>query len=559
MDAGGRVIAVAEKLQYYQKPVEPETENGTESAVESKGEETENKTSAEDAREQNKTDKTAESGDAQSGISTEEENIPELTEEEKEAADTKINHKVIGIAVTPGGRYIGDVYSNNKVIDETGTVVGNMGENGEITDKEGNTVGSLQELKSEDSKNVNTRWWQQIASGATVNPWDYRNEVTNVGPGGGIGPGGRYNPKRAAILSQLQEERRRTMTAAKVLPGYNAASYTGWQDDWGINRAVSTLRVNMDNMITADKPIPAVLARSLISLGEAPVTAIVERNVYGDSGRNVIIPAGSRVIGGLQTVDVESRFDNSSGGVKLEISWSRIIRPDGIAFLLDAGRTQTGDAQGRGGGALGYVDEQLVKKYTLPIVGTMVSSAITYMMAADEDSTGEVETSKQQAATDARQEFMDKMDQILQEIIDSKSQIQPVTYVPAGTRIIIYPMTDLWLRSTKDIEKNVETARPGGGDGGLVNEVYPDDGGARSTSQVEGNNANNSQKVILGNQAQPNNNSGGDGLVNENPQNNPNAPQPRKNIGAIPPPAADGSVAEAPESEEEISGDIELF
>lgn len=307
-----------------------------------------------------------------------------------------------------------------------------MGENGEITDKEGNTVGSLQEQKSEDTKNVNTRWWQQIASGATVNPWDYRNEVTNVGPGGGIGPGGRYNPKRAAILSQLQEERRRTMTAAKVMPGYNAASYTGWQDDWGINRAVSTLRVNMDNMITADKPIPAVLARSLISLGEAPVTAIVERNVYGDSGRNVIIPAGSRVIGGLQTVDVESRFDNSSGGVKLEISWSRIIRPDGIAFLLDAGRTQTGDAQGRGGGALGYVDEQLVKKYTLPIVGTMVSSAITYMMAADEDSTGEVETSKQQAATDARQEFMDKMDQILQEIIDSKSQIQPVTYVPAG-------------------------------------------------------------------------------------------------------------------------------
>lgn len=361
MDAGGRVIAVAEKLQYYQKPVEPETENGTEPAVESKGEETENKTSAEDAREQNKTDKTAESGDAQSGISTEEENIPELTEEEKEAADTKINHKVIGIAVTPGGRYIGDVYSNNKVIDETGTVVGNMGENGEITDKEGNTVGSLQEQKSEDTKNVNTRWWQQIASGATVNPWDYRNEVTNVGPGGGIGPGGRYNPKRAAILSQLQEERRRTMTAAKVMPGYNAASYTGWQDDWGINRAVSTLRVNMDNMITADKPIPAVLARSLISLGEAPVTAIVERNVYGDSGRNVIIPAGSRVIGGLQTVDVESRFDNSSGGVKLEISWSRIIRPDGIAFLLDAGRTQTGDAQGRGGGALGYVDEQLVK------------------------------------------------------------------------------------------------------------------------------------------------------------------------------------------------------
>ena len=88
------------------------------------------------------------------------------------------------------------------------------------------------------------------------------------------------------------------MAAAVVTPGFNAASYTGWQDDWGIPRAVSTLRVNMDNMITADKPIPAVMARSLISFGSAPVTAIVERNIYGDTGRNVIIPAGSRIIGG---------------------------------------------------------------------------------------------------------------------------------------------------------------------------------------------------------------------------------------------------------------------
>lgn len=37
MDAGGRVIAVAEKLQYYQKPVEPETEMGLSLRLKVKG------------------------------------------------------------------------------------------------------------------------------------------------------------------------------------------------------------------------------------------------------------------------------------------------------------------------------------------------------------------------------------------------------------------------------------------------------------------------------------------------------------------------------------------
>lgn len=549
----GEIIGQAGKLQYYHRPSEPQDE-------EIKEETTNSASAVEDTESQEKEEsqenKPLEDSDENSPIKPEE-NIEEtLTPEEQAAQETKENYQVIGIAVTPGGRYIGDVYSNNKVIDESGMEVGSTNENGDIFDNEGNKVGNFEKRRGNNERHGNTNWYEQIAKGATINPYSSGNEITNVGPGGGIGPGGRYNPRRAAILSQLQDERRRTLVAAKIEPGYDAASYTGWQDDWGLKRSISTLRVNMDNMITGDKPIPAVLARSLISLGSAPVTAIVERNIYGDTGRNVIIPAGSRIIGGLQTTETEARFDNTSGGVKLEISWERIIRPDGIAFLLSPGKTQTGDAQGRGGGALGYVDEQLVKKYTLPIVGTMVTSAITYMMAADEDSTGEVENSKQQAASDARQEFMDKMDQILQEIIDSKSQIEPVTYVPAGTRVIIYPMQDLWLRSTKDIQRGMTTAIPGGGEGGLVNDTFYDgQGGGTYTSTVEGNNSKGSQKVILGNQAQTSNsnntsNNGGTPLL-DGGANNQQQPQQRKDVGAIPPPAADGSVVDVPESDED--------
>ena len=567
VNADGEVIAKAERLQYYQRPIEPENKEEPSVKTDKQSTETQDdelnvKGSASSSDKETKSDSEKENGNEKE---QEKEKIPEMTEAEKEAEETKKNYEVIGIAVTPGGNYIGDVYSNNKVIDEKGNVVANANEKGEIVDTEGNEVGTMQEHEVQNIGANKRDWYKFIASGTTVDPFSNGNEVTFVGPGGGIGPGGRYNPQRAAILAQLQDERRKTMGAAVIKPGYNAASYTGWQDDWGLSRSVSTLRVNMDNMITADKPIPAVLARSLISLGEAPVTAIVERNIYGDSGRNVIIPAGSRIIGGLDDMDGASRFDDSSGGVKLEISWYRIIRPDGIAFILDGGRAQTGDAQGRGGGALGYVDEQLIKKYTMPIVGTLASSAITYLMAVDEESTGEVETSKQQAASDARQQFMDKMDQILQQIIDSKSQIEAVTYVPAGTRLIIYPMRDLWLRSTKDIEKGVETALHGTGVGGLVTEDVVGDGGSGgggggTTTSVKSG-GGGSQKIILGGtQAQANNENQATPLISSSETENKNTSASRKNVGALPPPAADGTAISAPASEEELSdnGDIVL-
>ncbi len=468
----------------------------------------------------------------------------ENDDKKSKAIKTKLNHKIIGIAITPGGKYIGDVYDNKEVIDEEGNIVARTNNNGEIVDEKGTVVGYTQkakEVKSEDKKD--NSWWKKVADGTTVSAWRNDDSITNVGPGGGVGPSGRYNPQRAAILNQLHQDRRQNLSGSVIQSNYSAEQYTGWQDDWGISKEISTLRVDMSYVITADKPIPAVLARSLVSIGNAPITAIVERNIYADQGRNVIIPAGSRIIGGLQEVDSESRFDGTTGGVKIEITWDRIIRPDGISFMI--GSSTTGDAQGRGGGALGYVDEQLVKKYTLPLVGTMVTSAITYMMAADEESTGQVENSKQQAAADARQMFMEKMDEILQEIIEKKKEIEPVTYIPAGTRVIIYPMVDLWLRSTKNIEKGEESKNAE-----VVNKLVGDE---ETSTNV---NSNQTQTTVNGNNQkgqQP----------HENPplmadDNNQQKQQQQIRRRALPPPSADGSDIMIPNEEDEDSGEIDL-
>ena len=174
------------------------------------------------------------------------------------------------------------------------------------------------------------------------------------------------------------------MQVGSIKSNVKVSNFTGYEEDnWpGVTRTVSTWRVDMSEMILQDKPIPAVLARSVYAsegLGSnIPVTAIVERNVFSEEGRNIIIPAGSRVIGSLGG-DSGSSGGNSGGAVKIGITWTRLIRPDGSQFML--GNAQTADAQGRAG-AIGYLDEQLLKKYTAPMLVTAMESATAYMMAA---------------------------------------------------------------------------------------------------------------------------------------------------------------------------------
>ena len=546
INSNNQVIASANYLQFYKYPAQPEFIEDDEDGKVIEQDAQDDKLSEEivDVKNTVEDDKKETTKTIEKKASV---------ENQKNAASLKsrLQHERIGIAITPGGSYIGDILDDNKVIDEEGNEVGELTETGEIVGKDGKVIGVSDKIASEEPKKKSKRDWLKVISGTTVSPYAIGNDVTNVGPGGGIGPGGRYNPQRAAILSELHQERRRNLTNAVITSGYSAESYTGWQDDWKITKQVSTLRVDMSNMITADKPIPAVLARSLVSLGGAPVTAIVERNIYGDSGRNVIIPAGSKIIGGLQTVDSASRFDATTGGVKIDISWERIIRPDGIAFFISS--SHTGDAQGRGGGALGYVDEQLIKKYTLPVVGTMVASAITYMTAATEESEGEIENSKQQAASDARQQFMEKMDEILQEIIESKKQIEPVTYVPAGTRVIIYPMTDLWLRTTKDIDKGEKTNVPSNVSSQLVvSDGNPSSQGATVTTSGQG------QTVVLGNKKTGNQQDEDFVPLVANDGNQSNNNQQQKRNRALPPVYEDGAEINMSDEDEEDSDDGEI-
>lgn len=347
----------------------------------------------------------------------------------------------LGIALTPDGDFLGNILENGRVVDANGNILGRKMPDGLIIDDDGNLIGV------EENKKIGSETSGVFVPAGTFGAggaYGVGEGSGNLGPGGGYGTGERYDPQRAAALSVAHSQRRQNISVGKISTSINKSSFDGMQKDWseqGIGKNVSSWRVNMSEMILADKPIPAVIARSIDSNNPTPVTAIVERNIYAEEGRNIIIPAGSRVMGTLLSLTASTETTSSSA--KVQITWERLIRPDGSIFVF-AGIT--GDAQGRGG-ALGYLDQQLFKKYALPVATTMLTSAATYIMAPNGESSTDAETPKQEAASDARQNFLSSMNSIFNQMLNDKTNIKPLTYVPAGTRIIIYPNVDLWLRT----------------------------------------------------------------------------------------------------------------
>lgn len=363
------------------------------------------------------------------------------------------------------GKLIGYVQEDGTVLDEDGNVIGYVDEDGNIVSTDGTVIGTTQNPNDKEGISVYGRF--------DPDTYRYRGKEN-----GRTGKGERYDPVRIKELRAKQLAYRK-MIRPGISGGMSATDSekallrkqhksTTWKDV-GQEKNVSTYRVNMDHMILADKAIPAVLVRAIDSQVAVPASAIVERNIYSESGRKIIIPAGSRIIGEVQNAG----SDANKFAVKLVVNWTRLIRPDGAAFTFDDGTS--GDSMGRGG-ISSYVDLQLFKRYGYPLLSSTLTSGITWAMATNEkggvDQNGNASLSERaEASKDARKQFSSDLQDMTKQLFEMfVSSIKPVTYVPAGTRLTVYANADLWLRTEVEDEESDGII----GAEGLINERDPE-------------------------------------------------------------------------------------
>ncbi|MCH2546412.1 MAG: hypothetical protein MK052_02215 [Alphaproteobacteria bacterium] len=206
------------------------------------------------------------------------------------------------------------------------------------------------------------------------------------------------------------------------------------------DQSVATLMGNMNYIVAQGKVIDAVLETAINTDLPGPLRAIVSHDIYAESGRQVMIPKGSRLIGSYN-----SSVDR--GQTRVYVIWARVIRPDGIDIQVDSPGV---DSLGRAGVG-GYVDNKYFEMFAASILTSSVSVGLGLFADSMLDDRGTSQTSTSdgtttssgsagsQAVLQGIGDFSDTSEEILRGILEQ----QPTITVDQGTRIKVFVNRDL--------------------------------------------------------------------------------------------------------------------
>jgi type IV secretory pathway VirB10-like protein len=204
---------------------------------------------------------------------------------------------------------------------------------------------------------------------------------------------------------------------------------------------------DLGNIIAQGRMIDAILETAIDSSIPGTIRAIVSRDVYAEAGRSVLIPKGTRLYGSY-----------SAGGVssgRVIISWSRILRPDGISLGIDSFAS---DQFGRAG-VQGDVD----KKYgeiiasalllsSIPLVATIATQQITGggKSSTTVSANGTITTTKDPVDT-ATERFSNEIANATEKVVKGIIDTTIVVKIAQGTRLKVMVNQDLKLPRYKAI------------------------------------------------------------------------------------------------------------
>lgn len=203
------------------------------------------------------------------------------------------------------------------------------------------------------------------------------------------------------------------------------------------------------------KPIPATIVsdvradRDMLMSGKSlPVRATVDRNVYSDNGRTVILPTGTLMLGYV-TGEIPGPYKAIG---RMEIQWYQFIRPDGVEFNFKGGNDPfSADAQGRVG-VPGRGSTDYLEQFFMPMLTAFVPAAVNlinpvadaFVNQIDLDNNTVVQSGTMRSSELAKNEIITAWNQVAQKLmVDMMDNTVPPFTIAAGTRITVYSPEDL--------------------------------------------------------------------------------------------------------------------
>jgi type IV secretion system protein VirB10 len=210
--------------------------------------------------------------------------------------------------------------------------------------------------------------------------------------------------------------------------GASGTPAAGGAPSVGASPAVTRMRAsafaNRSMTVAQGTMIQAVLETGFNSTQPGYARAIVSRDVRSFDGANILIPRGSKLIG-------EYRSDVAQGQKRAVISWTRLIRPDGMTIAMDSPAV---DTLGRGG-----VPASVNTHFMARLGDALLQSTIGLGSAlVQRQVTGPVVVLPGNATSAATQ------------VVPAGSNYTPTLTVPAGKSISVFVAHDLDFTAAGD-------------------------------------------------------------------------------------------------------------
>lgn len=189
-----------------------------------------------------------------------------------------------------------------------------------------------------------------------------------------------------------------------------------------------------------------------------PVRATVDRNVYADDGRTVVIPTGTLLLGYV-TGELPGPYKSIG---RMDIKWYQFILPSGVEFNFNNTNAPfSGDSQGRAG-VPGHGSTDYVEQLVMPMLTAIVPAAVNmiapisdaFINQIDLDNNTVVQSGTIRSSELAKNEIITAWNQVAQKlIVDAMDNTIPPFSIAAGTRITVYSPTDLVITCGNDDSK----------------------------------------------------------------------------------------------------------
>ena len=212
-----------------------------------------------------------------------------------------------------------------------------------------------------------------------------------------------------------------TPTAAPV----SAGLFGGQLQGSASSRIVANLLVNRSLTLPMGTAFTCALKTRVVSATSGLVGCQVQRNVYSDDGRVLLIERGSHLDGEYRVTSMRP------GTVRIPVLWTRIRTPEGVVVDIDSpGAGPLGES-----GMDGHVDNRWFERIGAAMLLSLIDDAVNVVVQSQQDG-DHADTVVLPSTTGSASKLAEK-------VLDSTINIPPLIYQNQGGIVGIYVARDV--------------------------------------------------------------------------------------------------------------------